>query len=255
VSQTGALAALEGRKLVWHPIFLAGLGLAVMGGAFFVVAAVRLPAVSWSDDGWTVYVGGLLLGLLTLVGVNHAALRDRREHTVEQHETLPVEMGKRTTGMLLATLWPAAAGAVLLATVAGYAATVARVETVDLILLAALVVDLVMFGTLGIAVARWTSSSFVAPLVAFGFILSAPPEDASSWQVLSPLAHVDSVNLAIWHIAYVAGLIAIWCAAALLKDGQRRVSIPMGLGGLAVAAASIGVLLPRVCPGGGRCLF
>jgi hypothetical protein len=54
---------------------------------------------------------------------------------------------------------------------------------------------------------------------------------------------------------YVAGLTAIWCAAALLKDGLRRVSIPMGLGGLAVVAVSIGVLLTRVCPGGGPCLF
>jgi hypothetical protein len=255
VSQTGALAALEGRKLVRHPIFLAGLSLAIVGSASFVAAAIRLPATSWSVDGWTVFVGVILLGLLTLVGTNHSALRDRREHTAEQHEALPAGEGTRTAGLLLATLWPAAVAAMLLAGVAGYAATVSRVETVDLVFLVALVVDLVMFGALGIAVARWVSSPFVAPLVAFGFILSAPPEHASSWRVLSPLAHVDSAELAMWHLAYVTGLTTMWCAAALLKDGRRRVPIAIGLWGLAVAAVSIGVLLPRVCPGGGRCLF
>jgi hypothetical protein len=250
-----SVAALEGRKLVRHPIFLAGLGLAIVGSARFVVAAIRLPAISWSMDGWTVFVGGLLLGLLTLVCTNHVALRDRRERTVEQHEALPVGVGTRTGGLLLATLWPAAAGAVLLATVAGYAAVVSDIEAVDLVVLVALVVDLVMFGTLGIAIARWFPSSFVGPLVAFGLILSAPPEDASSWQVLSPLAHLGSVDLALWHLAYVGGLTAIWCAAALLKGDPRRGGVAIGIGGLAVAAVSIGVLLPGVCPGGGPCFF
>jgi hypothetical protein len=255
VSQVASLATLEGRKLVRHPVFLAGLGLAVLGSAAFVAAATRGPVVSWSDDGWTVFVGGLLLGLLTLVATNHSALRDRREHTVEQHEALPVGEGTRTVGFLVATLWPAAAGVVLLGMVVGYAATVSRVETVDLVIVAGLVVDLVMFATLGIAIARWVSSPFVAPLVAFGFLLSAPPEHASSWRVLSPLAHPGSVDMAMTHLAYVAGLAAIWCAAALLKDGLRPVSIPLGLGGLAVVAASIGILLPGICPGGGPCLF
>jgi hypothetical protein len=255
VSQAGPLAALEGRKLVRHPIFLAGLGLAFVGSASFVGAAVRLPAVSWDQHGWTVFVGGVLLGLLTLVGTNHAALRDRREHTVEQHDALPVGKGTRTAGLLLATSWPTATGAALLAAVVGYAAIVSHVGTVDLVHLAALIVDVVMFGTLGIAIARWLPSSLVAPLVAFGFILSAPSEHASSWQVLSPLAHVGSVDLAIWHLAYIAGLSAIWCAAALLKGDLRRVSISIGIGGLAVTAVSIGVLLPRVCAGAGSCLF
>jgi hypothetical protein len=255
VSQTGSLAAVEGRKLVRHPIFLAGLGLAVVGIASFVAAAIRRPAVSWHDDGWTVFVGVILLGLLTLVDTNHAALRDRRDHTVEQHEALPADGSTRTAGLLVATLWPAGVGAVLLAVVVGYAATVSHVGTVDLVRLAASLVDLMMFGTLGIALARWLPTSFVAPLVVFGFIVLSPPEHAASWQVLSPLADVDAVGLAAWHVVYVAGLGAIWCAAALLKDGLRRVSLPLGIGGLAVVAVSLGVLLPRVCPDAARCLL
>jgi hypothetical protein len=255
VSRATPLMALEGRKLVRHPVFLAGFGLAVLGSVSFIAATVRLPAASWSANGWTVFGGCILLGLLTLVASNQAALRDHREHTVEQHDALPVLVGTRTAGLLMATSWPATAGALLLTLVAGYAATVSRVGPLDLIRLVSLVLDLTMFGALGIAVARWFPSSFIAPLVAFGFILSAPPEDPARWQVLSPLAQVDSVGLAIWQLAYIASLTAIWSAAALLKDGLRRVSIPLGVGGLAIAAVSIGVLLPRVCPGGGQCLL
>jgi hypothetical protein len=255
VSQTGSLAAVEGRKLVQHPIFLAGLGLAFVGSASFVAAAIRDPAVSWHEDGWTVFVGVILLGLLTLVDTNHAALRDRRGHTVEQHDALPVGTATRTAGLLVATLWPAAAGAVLLAIVVAYGATVSHVGTVDLVRLAASLVDLVMFGTLGIAIARWLPTSFVAPLVVFGFIFLSPPEHAASWQVLSPLADVNTVDLALWHVAYVAGLGAIWCAAALLKDGPRRIPVALGIGGLAAVAVSLGVLLPQVCPDAGRCLL
>jgi hypothetical protein len=250
-----ALAAIQGRKLVRHPIHLAGLGLALLGSASFVMAAVRHPTVSWEADGWTVFVGVALLGLLTLVGTNNAALRDRREHTVEQHVALPMVQGTRTGGLLLATLWPAAVGAMVLAATTGYAATVTGVEAVDLVRVAALVLVVAMFGTLGIAIARWVPNAFVAPLVAWGFVFWAPPEHPASWHVLSPLAHPGSVQLAMWHIAYLLGLTAIWCAVALLKDGLRRVSIPMGVGGIAVAAVSIAVLVPRVCPGAGRCLF
>ncbi len=255
MSRTGSLAALEGRKLVRQPIVLAGLGLAILGSAWFVSAALRRTNVSWDEDGWTVFIGGVLFGLLTLVGTNHAALRDRREHTVEQHEALPVGGGTRTAGLLLATLFPAAAGTALLSVIVGYGANVSRVEALDLVHLTAVVVGVVMFGSLGIAIARWVSSSFAAPLVDLGFILSAPSETGANWQVLSPLAHPALLYLAVWHLAYVLGLTAIWCAAALLRDDMRRVSIPTGLGGLAVVAVSIGILLPRICPGGGRCLF
>jgi hypothetical protein len=255
MTEARSLAAVEGRKLLLHPIFSAGLGLALVGIARFVSAAVHQPAVSLQEEGWTIFVGGILLGLLTLVATNLAALRDRREHTVEQHHALPVGDGTRTAGLLLATLWPAAAGAVLLIAVSGYAAVVSDIDAADLVRFTAVVVDLVMFGTLGVALARWLPSPFIAPLVVLGFIFFSPSEQAASWQVLSPLAQVDAVGLAVWHLAYVAGLSAIWCAAALVKDGSRRASFAIGIAGLAVAAVSIGVLLPRVCPAAGHCLL
>jgi hypothetical protein len=126
---------------------------------------------------------------------------------------------------------------------------------VDLVHLGGIVVDILMFGTFGIAIARWLPNPFVAPLVAWGFVFWTPGAHPSSWQVLSPLASLDSVELGLWHLAYVAGLTAMWCAVALGRGGVPRLWISMGVGGLAVGVVSIVVLLPQVCPGTGQCLF
>ncbi len=83
----GALARLEGRKLIRHPIFLAGVGFALLGGAIFVAEAVREPAVSWEEDGWTVFIGFGLLGLLTMLAASYVALRDRR--SAPRSSTIP----------------------------------------------------------------------------------------------------------------------------------------------------------------------
>ncbi|MGH7349218.1 MAG: hypothetical protein ACREI6_04325, partial [Candidatus Rokuibacteriota bacterium] len=76
VRAVAALVRLEGWKLVRHSVFLAGVGLALLGSAVFVAATVRLPDASWSEDGWTAFVGFGLLGLLTMVATSFAALRD-----------------------------------------------------------------------------------------------------------------------------------------------------------------------------------
>ncbi len=255
VRVVAALVRLEGWKLVRHPVFLAGVGLALLGSAVFVAATVRLPDASWSEDGWTAFAGFGLLGLLTMVATSFAALRDSREHTEEQHGSLPVGEPATTGGLLLATVWPAVVSAVLLAAVAGYAATITRFEGQELVHLAERVADVVMFGALGVAVARWLPSPFVAPLVAWGLLFVAPSESPSSWQVLSPFAQVENVGLAMWHLAYVVGLTVVWSAAALLRRGPRPSFLGAGILGLALVTASLVFLLPEVCPSAGGCLF
>ncbi len=119
-----ALANLGGRKLIRHPVYLAGLGFAAVGTAMFVKTVFRSSSIVWNEDGWTVQVGFLLLAILTMVATNLAALRDRRAETVEQHDSLPVARSARTGGLLVGVLWPAVLSAVALGVVLVYAATV-----------------------------------------------------------------------------------------------------------------------------------
>jgi hypothetical protein len=255
VSEIVSLSVLEGRKLMRQPVVLGGVGVAVAGLGGFILRAGRGSAVSWHNDGWTVWIGVALLGLFTMVGANHAALRDHRERTVEQHHALPMGPRTRTGALLLATVWPGAAGAVLLAGAVGYALSVGRVEAVDMVQLAALVGVIVMFGAMGVAIARWAPKAFLAPLLAWGFVFWTPGDHPSAWHVLSPLAHPETVTLAAWHIAYVLALTSIWCALAVLRDGGRRFAILAGIGGVAMVVVSIGYLLPRVCPFARACLL
>jgi hypothetical protein len=237
----GALARLDGRRLLRHPLFLAGVGLFLLGSANFFAEALRDPAASWSEDGWTVFIGASMIGLLTMVAANYATLRDRREHTEEQHESLPVGEAGKTGGLLLATLGPALVAAVLLAAVAGYAGTLVRIDGHEAIHLGERVLVVVMLGTLGIAIARWIPNPFVAPLVAWGIVFGTNSESTSWWQVLSPFTHVDSLEG--WHLLYVVGLTAFFCAGALLKRSRRLSFIAVGIFGLAIVSVSLAFLL------------
>lgn len=237
----GVLARLEGRKLLRHPLFLAGVGLFLLGSATFFAEALRERAASWSEDGWTVFIGASMIGLLTMVAANYATLRDRREHTEEQHESLPVEEPAKTGGLLLAALGPAMAAVVLLAAVAGYAGTLVRIDSHEAIHLGERVLVVVMLGTLGVAIARWIPNHFVAPLVAWGIVFGTNSESTSWWQVLSPFTHVDSLEG--WHLSYVVGLTAFFCAAALLKRSRHLSFIAAGIFGLAIVSVSLAFLL------------
>ncbi len=252
---TAALARLQGRKLLQHPVFLAGVALALLGIGIFVAESLRAAGVRWDEEGWTVFVGGSMLGLLTMVAANYAALRDRREHTEEQQETLPAGDATNTGGLLVAMLWPAAVAAVLLTATAAYAVTTSELQSYHLLHLVERVLVVAMLGTLGVAIARWIANPFVAPLVAWGLVLFTPSDTPSMWNALSPLLSIASLPLTIWHLAYMAGLTVLFCAVALVRGGRRSSFVVMAAVGLATAAVSAAALLPQVCPSAGRCVI
>jgi hypothetical protein len=250
-----ALARVEGRKLLRSPAFLAGAAFLVLGSAFYVRASLVDPTATWNDDGWTVGAGALFLAILTMVATNHAALRDRREDTDEQHASLPIGRPTRIGGLLVATAWPAALVTVMLISITAYAATRGPVTAMDNVHLVEGPVVILTMGALGLALATWIPSSFVAPVVAWGLFLIAPGDGAAAWHALTPFASASDVGLALWHLGYLAGLAVLLGVVALSRASQVRWVVAAGAVGLAVVIVPAAVLLMRACPGDGPCLL
>ena len=255
MSTTAALATLEGRKLVRHPVCLAGVVFAVVGTAMFVRATLARSFVAWGDDGWTVHVGFLLLAILTMVATNLAALRDRREETVQQHETLPLARSARTYGLLAGILWPAVLSAALLGVVLIYAASVTDLGDRGLILLPDQLATVLALGALGVALARWLPNPFVAPVVAWALVFVAPGDTPARWHVLLPLVTPSSVAMLAWHIVYLAGLGFSFAALALSRRSRRAPGVADGRPRRIARGVVAGVPDPGVCPAEGHCLL
>jgi hypothetical protein len=250
-----ALARVEGEKLLRSPLFLAGAAFVTIGSAIFVRASLTNPSATWNDDGWTVAAGTIFLAILTMVATNHAALRDRREDTDEQHASLPIGRPTRIGGLLVATAWPAALVTVMLISITAYAATRGPVTAMDNVHLVEGPVVILTMGALGLALATWIPSSFVAPVVAWGLFLIAPGDGAAAWHALTPFASASDVGLALWHLGYVAGLAVLLGVVALSRASQVRWVVAAGAVGLAVVIVPAAVLLMRACPGDGPCLL
>lgn len=251
-----ALARVEGRRLIGHPFFLAGVALALIGSGIFVRAGLTQSQVSFHDEGWTVSVGFLFLAILTMLGANHAALRDRREHTQEQHATLPVEAPTKTGGLLTAMLWPAAVATVLLTAIAGFAAARGTfVGSLEVVLLVERVCDVLMLGALGIAIAAWLPNPFVVPLVGWAMLFVTPGEHPESWHGIAPFTDLRSTELAAWHLTYLVGLTAIFALVALARSSRIRSLLVPGIIAVGIVATSAVILLARACPTQGPCLL
>jgi hypothetical protein len=250
-----ALAVVEGRRLIRHPAFLAGVAFTLIGSVVFVRATLSGRVTTWDEDGWTAVVGFLLLAVLTMVAANLSALRDRREDTTEQHTALPVGRSTRTGALIAATLWPATAGAVLLGAVAGYAATRMPLTSTDQAHLLEAVAVVVMLGALGVALAAWLPSPFVAPAVAWGLLFLTPGDDPSRWFVLAPIADLRDPALSLVHLVYLLGLATVFGALAVARTNRSRPVILAGLAGGAVVVVAAAVLVSGVCSASGACVI
>ena len=250
------LAWVEATKLIRHPAFLAGVGFVLIGSAMFIEQLFTSPFASVNEDGWTVSVAVGVLAILTMVAANLAALRDRRDDTVEQHMTLPVTMSTRTGALLAATAGPATVAVLLLVAVVGFAATRVPVSVVDQVHLAERLVTVVMLGALGVALARWLPSPFVAPVLGWGLFLITPGDPPHAWQVLMPFAGLRDVGLAWWHLGYLASITALFAVVALARSSRSRWLAAGGVVGATAVIGSAAVLLSRACPSDtGVCWF
>lgn len=250
-----AVAVQEGRRLLVSPVILIGLAFVAMGSAMFLSALFADRPGTWIDDGWTLHIGLFVMGLFVMVATNRAALRDRREHTVEQHTPLPVSPAARTSGLLLAAVGPALLGGVLMVASIIVAGTRLAVPALEPILSVQRIVVLVMFGALGVALAAWAPNPFFAPLVAFALFAASPPEVPEPWHVIFPHTVLETAYLSIWHIAFLLGLTGLFAALAVARTSRWRPSVSAIGASLLVVVVSLTVLMSQVCPTGRPCLL
>ena len=249
------VAGFDGRRLIRHPLYIVGACISLLGIFMFVRTTNSDHRITWDDDAWTVSAGFIILAMFTMIATNLAALRDRREHTVEQHATLPVAAAQRTGGLLAATLLPATVVVVLLGAVAGFGATQVHLTATDRVHLVAQVVIVVMLGVFGVALAVWWPNPFVAPVAAWAVVFLSPSEPSHAWQVLAPLTGLRDAGLSAWHVAYQIGLTALFATAAIARVARRRTILVGAVAGFALVIPSAILLLARACPFTNRCLF
>ena len=249
------VANVDGRRLIRHPLCIVGTCLSLLGIVMFVRTTKSDHRITWDDDAWTVSAGFIMLAMFTMIATNLTALRDRREHTVEQHAALPVAPGRRTGGLLAATFLPATVAAVVLGAVAAYASTQVHLTAADRVHVVAQVVIVVMLGVFGVALAVWLPNPFVAPVAAWAVVFLSPSEPSHAWQVLAPLTGMRDAGLSAWHVTYQIGLTTLFATTALARASRRRTTLVGALAGFALVIPSAIVLLARACPVANRCLF
>lgn len=269
-----ALARLEGRRLVGHPIFLAGIALSV-------VFTLSLASAASVGGDYFALLGATLvpLGIATLIVAHLAASRSRRSGTAELYAALAVPARARTLAHLLALVWPAAVAAAFVALAFAWfgawdgldVTREGRVATPAAVDLAQGPLAVGALGALGIALARWIPHPPVAILAAVGFFF--PQMMFTSWNLQDRVGwFLPFVNPAQssrapdsswpcsadqqwpcilegfaplhWHLVYVAALAVLLGAVALLRDGRRRCDLLLAGTSLAVVVVAGALQLP-----------
>jgi hypothetical protein len=264
-SAAWALARVEGPRLIGHPIFLAGIALSVL--YTLVLAAGDVGGDYFALLGATL----LPLTLATLVVANLAALRDRRGGTLELYGATAAPAQARTLGHLLALAWPTAVAAALVAGAFvwfgawdGLEVTRdGRIATPGGADLAQGPLAVAVLGALGIALARWFAHPPVAMLAAVAlfflqtvsttwnlqeralwFLALVNPAQiraGSAWPCVADQSSpciLEGFAALHWHVVYLAGLVVLLGAVALLRDGRRRCDLLVGATSLAVVVAA-----------------
>jgi hypothetical protein len=247
-----ALARIEGRRVICHPVFLAGLALSML----YLIDVARSGDLRAFLGEWAFLpvAGG------TLVAANLAALRSRRDGTDELYDALPRPRSTRVAGQLLGLSWTIPVSGALIAIAVVVAGAPFRPSLAELAAGPAMVVAL---GAVGILLARVVPSALASPIAVVAIFTAQTaawesPKGLGAW--LLPMINdtvasgVDvpcapgggdsgcgmtftSVLSALpWHVGYLAGLALLAGAAALLPGGRR---LPFAVAGaLAVALAA-----------------
>lgn len=269
-----ALGRTEGKRLLRHPAYLAGVALSI--AFLFLVRQLvggspDVPFVLWTGLGVYPIAAGTFLATFT------AAVRSRRHGTDELYGTQPAAAAVRTAGHLVAVGW-GVAGSIALLAVAGVwhqlwdgvlvpmpGEVVATVPHVIELAVGPLLVA--FFGVLAVAVARWIPSLLALPLAAVAllvhfvtgswgiggtarwFLPLVTHEVQAGWVQVTPdygygiVASFERVALA-WHDAYLVALVVSFGAVALLRHGRTRGRLLLLAGGVGAAVLTGLLQLP-----------
>lgn len=245
-----ALARVEGRRLLLHPLFLLGLG---CSGLILAVFADRSTFEYWNLLGAALLFAGL--APWTLLVAFLGAQRAHRDGACDIYRATPLPARTRTAAALLSLPCAAAAAAVLLA-----AAWLARIGLDGSIAIDGRAVRpgafelaqgpllVTAFGALGIALGRWLRFRVVGPLAMLA--LFAPPLGALPWVVQRQIENPASGlhGHAGWHLAFLAGVTLAAGGVALARDGRSRgITLLIVLG---LAGAGVGYVLAGPYAGG-----
>ncbi len=265
-----ALARIEGFRLLRHPAFVAGVVLSVFVSIMMVTDNV--------GGAYQLLMGAGIVPLAagTLLAANLAALRSLRSDTTELQAPLPFRPLATTLAHLLSIAWAAAAGVVFIAAafvltgaaggievdaagrtalpspfelaqgpaavaVAG-AAGIALARVVPQLVASSLAVVVLLVGDMMLSSqSRETGLAWFAPVVN-----TADVRSDTEWPCYRPVEpgcevlgfHTASAG---WHLLYLAGVLGVLVALALLRDHERRIASRIGAAGLFTVVAA-GVL-------------
>lgn len=268
-AEVSALARIEGRHLLWHPVFLVGFALSSL---YFIRANEGMVQTFVGTACW----GFFPLAASALIAAYLTATRSRRDGVEDLCRSLPHPRSTRIAGQLLGLLWTLpVAGALIGAAylsdafifthtgahqLAGRALPLPTPTSIELVYGPVLVVT---FGTIGILLARVARASIVGPLTIVAIFVAQLPawnSGGDSWGAwLLPmwndmmvasdasnpcepgdagsacgviLHHLPGIG---WHLSYLVGLALLAGAGALVR-GRRLLPFAV-LAVLAVALA------------------
>ena len=247
-----ALAHVEGRRLVTHPIFL--LGIAAMAAQTLATPdAPADPSILFAIEG-----GGVCTFLATFL----AASREQRDHAQDTYRAQPTSPRLRTEAALLSLAYGAAAGAALVLALALVGRGPGAPPDGALRPLALLDAALyyAMAGALGVLVGTWTRHIQAAALS--GLVLFVSPLTLASTLSLEPLMTGDlklftggnAINVVMslgaqgvpYAITAAAGLTALAAAGALARHDRRPHIVILALAGLGAVAGLIALAVATV---------
>jgi hypothetical protein len=250
----GALARVEGYRLIRHPAYLMAGGYLLFAGGIESIDALR--GVSQINKHNTaellVILFGLFLPLLAVFPASLVATSARRAGADEMLAASPVSERQRVGALLLASLVPATIGssAVLIAWLLDHGVNEDTHSALTFLGTPFLYLGV---GALALAAARWLPWPGVAVgllvglwvwVVSVVYVHSAFVVLTAPYLIISDTAKNPAINgySDIWHTVYLAGLVALAAIAALYRDELRRmfaIGIPVGLATLAVAVVQL----------------
>ncbi|MEP7019263.1 MAG: hypothetical protein ABI808_01335 [Pseudonocardiales bacterium] len=247
----GALARVEGRRLILHPAYLGVGGYLVIAGTADVTQGISQITRHGVSEILNILFA-IFVPLIALFPASLVASSARRAGAEETLAALPVSQRGRSAALLLACLVPATIASAAVAVGWWLDSTAASTGDHPATLYGTPLLYLGV-GALAVAAARWLPWPGVALALVVGLwswvgvvvqqdnafaVLTAP------YLVLSDTAkNVSIIGFSdAWHTAYLAGLVALACVAALYRDDLRRMvaaGVPVGTVTLICAVAQL----------------